>query len=143
MDSENSPDRDAPPLPAEPRVESSPGSASPDAAGRPDTEATPSGGTADEGRLLDALRQVIDPELMINVVDLGLVYSVIAEESKVKVEMTLTSPACPAGPQIVQQSKQALERLEGVSEAEIRLVLSPPWTPDRMTDEARDQLGIF
>lgn len=97
----------------------------------------------DEAALLDALRQVIDPELMINVVDLGLVYGVEQQEDKVKVEMTLTSPACPAGPQIVAQAKTALEKLEGVSEAEIKLVLSPPWTPDRMTDEARDHLGIF
>ena len=96
-----------------------------------------------EGDLLDALRKVIDPELMINVVDLGLVYAIVLEGSTAKVEMTLTSPACPAGPQIVQQSKQSLERVPGISTAEIKLVLSPPWTPDRMTDEARDQLGIF
>lgn len=98
---------------------------------------------ADEVALLEALKQVIDPELMINVVDLGLVYSIEQEAEKVKVEMTLTSPACPAGPQIVQQSKLALEKVEGVKEAEIKLVLSPPWSPDRMTDEARDHLGIF
>ena len=97
----------------------------------------------DELALLEALKEVIDPELMINVVDLGLVYSIQQDEEKVKVEMTLTSPACPAGPQIVQQSKLALEKVEGVKEAEIKLVLSPPWSPDRMTDEARDQLGIF
>ena len=98
---------------------------------------------ADEITLLDALKQVIDPELMINVVDLGLIYSVQQEADKVNVEMTLTSPACPAGPQIVSQAKLALEAIEGVREAEIKLVMSPPWSPDRMTDEARDQLGIF
>ena len=98
---------------------------------------------ADEVTLLEALKQVIDPELMINIVDLGLVYSIEQEEDTVKVEMTLTSPACPAGPQIVQQSKMALEKVEGVKAAEIKLVLSPPWSPDRMTDEARDHLGIF
>ena len=98
---------------------------------------------ADEVALLEALKQVIDPELMINIVDLGLVYSIDQEEDKVKVEMTLTSPACPAGPQLVQQSKLAIEKVEGVKAAEIKLVLSPPWSPDRMTDEARDQLGIF
>jgi len=98
---------------------------------------------ADEAALLDALKQVVDPELMINIVDLGLVYDIQQEEDKVKVEMTLTSPACPAGPQIVQQSKLALEKVEGVKEAEIKLVLTPPWSPDRMTDEARDHLGIF
>jgi metal-sulfur cluster biosynthetic enzyme len=86
---------------------------------------------------------VVDPELMINIVDLGLVYSVDQNESRVTVEMTLTSPACPAGPQIIQQAKMALENLEDVDQAEIKLVMTPPWTPDRMTDEARDHLGIF
>lgn len=98
---------------------------------------------AEESELLDALKQVVDPELFINVVDLGLIYSIEQAEERVKVEMTLTSPACPAGPQLVQQAKMALEKLEGVKEAEIKLVLTPPWTPARMTDEARDQLGIF
>lgn len=99
----------------------------------------------DDAALLDALKQVVDPELMINIVDLGLVYSVNSdeEEGKVYVEMTLTSPACPAGPQIINQSKMALEQLDGVNEASITLVMSPPWSPERMTDDARDQLGIF
>ena len=97
--------------------------------------------TAEE--LIETLKQVIDPELMVNIVDLGLIYSVNEEDRKVAVEMTLTSPACPAGPQIVQQAKMALERLEDVDEANITITLSPPWTPDRMTDDARDMLGIF
>jgi metal-sulfur cluster biosynthetic enzyme len=99
-----------------------------------------------ESDYIEALKQVIDPELMINVVDLGLIYSVEQDAEvleKVKVEMTLTSPACPAGPQLVQQAKMALERLHDVNEANIVLVMSPPWTPERMTDDARDQLGIF
>jgi len=100
---------------------------------------------SDEGKLVDALREVIDPELMINIIDIGLVYGINyhSETRQVDVEMTLTSPACPAGPQIIQQSKMALERLAGVTQANIKLVMTPPWTPDRMTDEARDQLGIF
>ena len=98
---------------------------------------------ATDAELIEALRQVIDPELMVNVVDLGLIYSVNQTDRKLAVEMTLTSPACPAGPQIVQQAKMALERLEDVDEASITITLSPPWTPARMTDEARDQLGIF
>jgi metal-sulfur cluster biosynthetic enzyme len=57
--------------------------------------------------------------------------------------MTMTSPACPAGPQLISQSKTALERLEGVGSVEIKMVMVPPWTPDRMTEAARDQLGIF
>jgi metal-sulfur cluster biosynthetic enzyme/nitrite reductase/ring-hydroxylating ferredoxin subunit len=97
----------------------------------------------DDAAIIEALRQVIDPELMINIVDLGLIYAVNRTDAKVLIEMTLTSPACPAGPQIVQQSKSVVERLPGVAEAQIKLVMSPPWTPDRMTDEARDQLGIF
>ncbi len=98
---------------------------------------------SDEVQLIDALKQVIDPELMINIVDLGLIYDVAQEEETVNVEMTLTSPACPAGPQIIQQAKMALEQLEDVETAMIKLVMSPPWTPERMTDDARDQLGIF
>ena len=98
---------------------------------------------ADEAALIDTLKEVIDPELMINIVDLGLVYGVNQEDSKVNVEMTLTSPACPAGPQIIQQAKMALENLDDVDEAEITLVMTPPWTPERMTDEARDHLGMF
>jgi metal-sulfur cluster biosynthetic enzyme/nitrite reductase/ring-hydroxylating ferredoxin subunit len=93
--------------------------------------------------LIEALRTVIDPELMINIVDLGLVYNINQNGRKVAIEMTLTSPACPAGPQIIQQSRTALERVNGIDEATIKLVMTPPWSPERMTDEARDQLGIF
>ena len=96
-----------------------------------------------ESSIRDALRQVDDPEAGFNIVDLGLVYSVQQTEGKVGVEMTLTSPACPAGPQIIHQSRTAVERIPGVSEVEIKLTMSPPWSPDRMTDAARDQLGIF
>lgn len=112
---------------------------------KPDNEATQPADApaADTAELLEALREVVDPELMINIVDLGLVYEVQGEGNRVSVEMTLTSPACPAGPQIIQQAKMALERLESVDEATINLVMSPPWTPERMTDEARDHLGIF
>lgn len=97
----------------------------------------------DELTMLNALKQVVDPELFVNIVDLGLVYGIQEDEHKVLVDMTLTSPACPAGPQIISQAKAALEAIPGVKEATIKLVMSPPWTPDRMTDEARDQLGIF
>jgi metal-sulfur cluster biosynthetic enzyme/nitrite reductase/ring-hydroxylating ferredoxin subunit len=94
-------------------------------------------------KMIEALRTVIDPELMINIVDLGLIYSVNHDGQRAYVDMTLTSPACPAGPQIVQQAKMSLERLRDVDEAEIKLVMTPPWSPERMTDEARDHLGIF
>jgi metal-sulfur cluster biosynthetic enzyme len=97
----------------------------------------------DQESILEALRTVKDPELNLNVVDLGLVYTVQTHDEQVDVEMTLTSPACPAGPEILRNAVAALEKLDGVSKANVRLVMSPPWTPDRMSDAARDELGIF
>ncbi|MEX2113756.1 MAG: metal-sulfur cluster assembly factor [Pirellulales bacterium] len=100
-----------------------------------------------EDAVREALKQVVDPELFVNIIDLGLVYVVELEEAdektNVKIEMTLTSPACPAGPQLVSQSKSVVERLEGVGSVELKMVMVPPWSPDRMTEAARDQLGIF
>ena len=61
----------------------------------------------------------------------------------IEIEMTLTSPACPAGPQIINQSKSVLSELENVEEVQVNLVMTPPWTPERMTEDARDQLGMF
>jgi len=95
-----------------------------------------------------ALRQVQDPELMVNIVDLGLVYEVRVSElgggrAKVAVKMTMTSPACPAGPQLIHEARDAILDLAGVDDAEVEMVMSPPWTPDRMTEEARDELGMF
>ncbi|MDB5352483.1 MAG: hypothetical protein JWN86_3730 [Planctomycetota bacterium] len=97
----------------------------------------------DQTTILDALRTVKDPELGVNVVDLGLVYTVQTREDQVDVEMTLTSPACPAGPQILRESAAALEKIEGVTKANVRLVMNPPWSQDKMSDAARDELGIF
>jgi metal-sulfur cluster biosynthetic enzyme len=100
-----------------------------------------------EDTIREALKQVVDPELFINVIDLGLVYAVNSVENgdktDVTIEMTLTSPACPAGPQLIQQSKDVLSRLPGAGQVEVKLVMTPPWSPDRMTEAARDQLGIF
>jgi metal-sulfur cluster biosynthetic enzyme len=97
----------------------------------------------DQESLVSALRTVKDPELNVNVVDLGLVYSVQTHDDQVDVEMTLTSPACPAGPEILRNAVSALEKIEGVTKANVRLVMSPPWSPDRMSDAARDELGFF
>jgi metal-sulfur cluster biosynthetic enzyme len=100
-----------------------------------------------EDTIRESLKQVVDPELFVNIIDLGLVYGVVAQEkddkTDIEIEMTLTSPACPAGPQIIAQSKDVLGRLEGVGEVVVKLVMTPPWSPDRMTEDARDQLGIF
>lgn len=97
----------------------------------------------EQEQLIEALRAVKDPELFVNVIDLGLVYTIQTREDQVDVEMTLTSPACPAGPQLLRDAVNALEKIEGVSKANVKLVMNPPWTPDRMTDAARDELGIF
>jgi len=97
----------------------------------------------DQEAILDALRTVKDPELNINVVDLGLVYTIQTHEDQIDVEMTLTTPACPAGPEILRNAVGALEALEGVAKANVKLVMSPPWSPERMSDAARDELGIF
>lgn len=101
-----------------------------------------------EEQVFEELKKVIDPELFVNIVDLGLIYAVELNESDegkfdIGIDMTMTSPACPAGPQLIANSKQVLERLDGAGEVEVRIVMDPPWTPDRMTDDARDQLGIF
>jgi metal-sulfur cluster biosynthetic enzyme len=97
----------------------------------------------DQDTIVDALKTVMDPELNVNVVDLGLVYTIQSREDEVDVEMTLTTPACPAGPEILKNAVTVLENLEGVTKANVKLVMSPPWSPDRMTDAARDELGIF
>jgi metal-sulfur cluster biosynthetic enzyme len=97
----------------------------------------------EQDTIVGALRTVLDPELNVNVVDLGLVYSIQSREDEVDVEMTLTTPACPAGPEILRNAVSALEALEGISKANVKLVMSPPWSPDRMSDAARDELGIF
>jgi metal-sulfur cluster biosynthetic enzyme/nitrite reductase/ring-hydroxylating ferredoxin subunit len=104
-------------------------------------------GAISEDRVREELKKVIDPELFINIVDLGLIYNVdlapAAEKINCKIEMTMTSPMCPAGPQLIANSKQVLGALPGMGAVEIKIVLDPPWTPDKMTQEARDQLGIF
>jgi metal-sulfur cluster biosynthetic enzyme len=101
-----------------------------------------------EEAVREELKNVIDPELFVNIVDLGLVYVVDVQENAegktdVHIEMTMTSPMCPAGPQLIAQSKQVVSRMENVSSVDIKIVMSPPWTPDCMTEEARDQLGMF
>ena len=100
-----------------------------------------------EDQVRESLKQVIDPELFVNIVDLGLIYVVdvkeVDDKVQVRVDMTMTSPACPAGPQLLGNSKDVVSRMEGVDDVEVKLVMDPPWTPDRMTEDARDQLGIF
>jgi metal-sulfur cluster biosynthetic enzyme len=95
-----------------------------------------------EESIRKALRQVRDPELNLNIIDIGLVYGVtVAESGDVKVTMTLTSPGCPAGPEIVGDVKRTVEELEGVGEVEVEIVWEPYWTPERMDPRIRAFLG--
>lgn len=98
---------------------------------------------AEQDQVISALKTVLDPELNVNIVDLGLIYTVQIRDSEVDVEMTLTTPACPAGPEILRNAVAAIETVAGVQKANVKLVMSPPWSPDRMTEEARDELGMF
>ena len=90
----------------------------------------------------EKLRGVIDPELGINIVDLGLVYDIEVEDSQATVTMTLTSPGCPAGGQILMSTQQAAESAEGVEKAEVNLVWKPFWTPDRIDAAVRAMMGF-
>lgn len=92
--------------------------------------------------ILRALRAVIDPEVGIDVVSLGLVYEATREGDRARVVMTMTTPACPLGEVIVDDARTAVESLvPGIRHADIELVFEPAWTPERMSPEARAQLG--
>lgn len=89
-----------------------------------------------------ALRKVKDPDLNLNIVDLGLIYAIAVEGSKVKIDMSLTSPGCPSGPEIMTDAEQQIRALPGVADVAMNLVWSPPWTPDRIEPRVRAYLGF-
>ncbi|WP_420633092.1 metal-sulfur cluster assembly factor [Candidatus Palauibacter sp.] len=95
-----------------------------------------------EEQVRTALRTVTDPELGINIVDLGLVYDVEVEDGAAQVTMTLTSPGCPAGGQILGGAKDAAESVDGVEEAVVSLVWKPFWTPEKIDPQVRAMLGF-
>ena len=90
----------------------------------------------------EALTNVIDPELGLDFVELGLIYNVEIEGADVFVTFTLTSPGCPIGPQVSEQMKEFVSELDGVVEVVPKMVFSPPWTPDRMSEDAKFALGF-
>ncbi len=93
--------------------------------------------------VLEVLKEVSDPEIGVNVVDLGLVYDVsIDNEGHVNVQMTLTAPGCPMHDTIARTAEMAVETLDGVNRAHVDIVWNPPWTPDMLTDEGRRLLGF-
>ncbi|HEU4565705.1 MAG TPA: metal-sulfur cluster assembly factor [Gemmatimonadaceae bacterium] len=89
-----------------------------------------------------ALRRVKDPELNLNIVDLGLVYDIRVEGARVEMDMSLTSPGCPSGPEIMTDAEQQLRAIPGVQDVLVNLVWSPYWTPDRIEPRIRAYLGI-
>ena len=95
-----------------------------------------------ESAVRDALMHVVDPELHMNIVDLGLVYKITVDASSAYVEMTLTSPGCPFGPYLIHQVNEAARSVDGIEEAQVDIVWEPAWGPDKMSEEARLELGL-
>jgi FeS assembly SUF system protein len=103
-----------------------------------------SGSGALKERIIEALRTVYDPEIPVNIYDLGLVYALdVDEQGRVRVEMTLTAPACPVAETMPCQVEEALRSVAGVEDACVELVWEPPWTRERMSEEARLMLDMF
>lgn len=96
-----------------------------------------------EETVLETIKQIIDPEVGINIVDMGLIYGVDVNDTTVDITMTLTSIGCPAGGQLINGTQHVTQQLEGVDEVNVNVVWTPKWTPEMMTEDARDELGIF
>src|ERR1700738_4807213 len=102
-----------------------------------ETAASPS-----EADVMDALSNVIDPELGLDFVELGLIYSVEVNGGNVSVTFTLTTPGCPIGPQVTEQIEEFVGELEGVKVVESEMVFTPPWSPEKMSEDAKFALGF-
>jgi metal-sulfur cluster biosynthetic enzyme len=125
MNETTTPAHEAPPIPE---------------AGAPAVDAAAPAVSPDQVKL--ALRKVKDPELNLNIVDLGLIYDIKVDDGRVAVDMSLTSPGCPSGPEIMGQATDALKALEGVQDVAMNLVWSPPWSPERIEPRIRAYLGF-
>lgn len=125
-------------------------------AGHEDAYQTPADGSADkafsadsahaevtENKILEVLSNVYDPEIPIDIVNLGLIYGIDIEGGNVRITMTMTAPGCPASTQIAGESKILVEEIPGVENVEIELVWDPPWDPSKMSDDAQQSMGIF
>jgi len=95
-----------------------------------------------EEDVTDALRDVIDPELGLDFVELGLIYDIEIERGTVKITYTLTSPGCPIGPQVSEQIEEFVGELDGVREVQPTMTFTPPWTPEQMSEDAKFALGF-
>lgn len=116
-----------------PEIESA-GDASPAGAANPEVT---------ENRILEVLSNVYDPEIPIDIVNLGLIYGIEIDGGNVRISMTMTAPGCPASTQIAGESKLLVGEIPGVESVEIDLVWDPPWDPSKMSEEAQDSMGIF
>ncbi len=97
-----------------------------------------------EDALVAAIANVYDPEIPVNIYELGLIYTIdIQDDGRVKVEMTLTAPACPSAQELPVQVQEAIMAVPGVTDCEVETVWDPPWDPSRMTEEARLQLNMY
>ena len=97
-----------------------------------------------EGRIIEAISTIFDPEIPVNIYELGLIYDLsITADNRVRVEMTLTSPACPVAGSLPGEVEQKVREVEDVQDVALELVWDPPWTPDRMTEAARLELGFM
>jgi len=104
---------------------------------------TPKEGTIDVKEIWEALKTCYDPEIPVNIVDLGLVYDVQIAEGRVDVKMTLTAMGCGMGPVIAMQAKDKLLTCPGVKDADVQIVWDPPWNQNMMSDEAKKRLGLW
>jgi FeS assembly SUF system protein len=101
-------------------------------------------GLPSEDALIEAIATVYDPEIPVNIYELGLIYAIeIADDGAVKVEMTLTAPACPSAQELPEQVHDAILTVDGVTSCTVETVWNPPWDPSRMTEEARLQLNMY
>ena len=107
-----------------------------------DAAAAPAGGALKEEDVYEVLREVYDPEIPVNIVDLGLIYEVAIKPQRVDVKMTLTAMGCPMAGDVMADVRDHLLELPGVDDAGVELVYDPPWSPERMTEDARWELGI-
>ena len=99
-------------------------------------------GMVNKEDVMKALRKCYDPEIGINLVDLGLIYDVKVDGNKVHIKMTLTSPGCPMHSFLAQDVQDKVKNIKGVKEVKVDLVWDPPWTPERMAKDARKKLGL-
>ena len=115
-----------------------------DAVGDREAPEAEAGADLAQERVRDALKHVVDPELGINIVDLGLVYDIdVSEHGVVHIEYTLTTMGCPIGPLIEQQMQSFLAGVPGINEVDAEMVLRPAWSPEMMSEEAKAALGYF